>query len=126
MNKTRASSQRATASDVDRAGSTKRESKSLDFTSKFDPTSESDWLELIKDIVAMANSGGGIIVVGVYDNGQPAVSDLSAVLELDPAIVTDKIFSCTGEHFDGIFIHEGRRSRHKVATRRCSPSGRHV
>jgi hypothetical protein len=115
MNKTRASSPRATASVVDRAGSTKRESKSLDFKSKFDPASESDWLELIKDIVAMANSGGGIIVLGVYDNGQPAASDLSAVLELDPAIVTDKIFSCTGEHFDRIVIHEGRRSRHKVA-----------
>jgi len=77
--------------------------------------SEGDWLELIKDIVAMANSGGGTIVVGVYDNGQPATSELSGVLELDPAVVTDKIFSCTGDHFDGVAIEEGRRLKHKVA-----------
>jgi len=34
------------------------ESASADFKSSFDPQSKQDWCELIKDIVAMSNSGG--------------------------------------------------------------------
>ena len=41
------------------------ESASLDFKSCFDPESKQDWCELIKDMVAMSNSGGGTIIVGV-------------------------------------------------------------
>jgi hypothetical protein len=35
------------------------ESTTLDFKSSFDPDSKQDWCELIKDMLAMSNSGGG-------------------------------------------------------------------
>ncbi len=38
------------------------ESQRLDFKRQVDPASPADWCELIKDIVAIANSGGGTIV----------------------------------------------------------------
>jgi hypothetical protein len=41
------------------------ESAELEFKAAFDPASPSEWCELIKDIVAMANSGGGLIVFGI-------------------------------------------------------------
>ena len=43
----------------------KRESKSIDFKEKFDPTSDCDWCEVVKDIVAIANSEGGFIIIGL-------------------------------------------------------------
>ena len=45
------------------------ETADLDFKSAFDPASTRDWCELVKDIVAFANSGGGCIVFGVNDDG---------------------------------------------------------
>src|ERR1700745_3001494 len=42
--------------------SAKRESKTVDFKTAFDPDRASDWCELIKDMVAVANSGGGTIL----------------------------------------------------------------
>jgi Schlafen, AlbA_2 len=76
------------------------ESASLDFKSAFDPQSKQDWCELIKDMIAMSNSGGGLIIVGVNDDGTPAEnSDLSPLLSVDPADVTNKIHSYTDQHF---------------------------
>lgn len=64
----------------------KSESKSLDFKSAFDPDRPADWCELLKDIVAMANSGGGTILIGVADDGQPlGGSGALKILQTDPA-----------------------------------------
>ena len=57
----------------------------LDFKERFDPSVTSECVELVKDIVAMANSGGGLIVIGVSDNGKASKADVRAVLNLDPA-----------------------------------------
>ncbi len=75
------------------------ESASLDFKSSFDPESKQDWCEVIKDIVAMSNSGGGTIVVGVDDDGNLSNSDSAPLLAVDPADVTNRIHSYTDQHF---------------------------
>ena len=41
---------------IERARVAKRESKYLDFKERFDPGSLGEWCELLKDLVAMANS----------------------------------------------------------------------
>jgi hypothetical protein len=41
------------------------ESATVDFKESLDPGSKQDWCELIKDIVAMTNSGDGCIVIGL-------------------------------------------------------------
>jgi len=61
-----------------------KESADLDFKSGFDPAAAQDWCELVKDIVAMANSGGGLVVFGVNDDGTPAKGDLKPLLAVDP------------------------------------------
>src|ERR1035438_10821193 len=40
------------------------ESESVEYKSSFDSNSPADWAEIIKDIVALANSGGGAIIFG--------------------------------------------------------------
>jgi predicted HTH transcriptional regulator len=73
-----------------RALEAKRESKTIDFKRTFNPDQGADWCELVKDIVAMANSGGGYIIVGVNDDGSSAGDAYcEALLGLDPAQLTD-------------------------------------
>ncbi|HBE45284.1 MAG TPA: hypothetical protein DDW17_07525 [Deltaproteobacteria bacterium] len=98
--------------DVKRA---KKESKYLDFKEKFDPNSSKDWCEIIKDIIAMSNSGGGLIVFGVKNDSSPSQEDISAILKTDPAQITDKIAKYTGEQFDNFNIQEIDRNGHKTA-----------
>lgn len=90
------------------------ESATVDFKSCFDPTSKQDWCELIKDIVAMANSGGGLIVVGVEDDGSPSDWDLTPLLSVDPADVTNRVHSYTEQHFAAFEVFSGQRRGHAV------------
>lgn len=88
----------------------KRESKRLDFKRSFDPASTADWCEILKDIAAFANSGGGNILVGVNNDGSPSGdTSVGTVLALDPAMVTDKVASYTGAQFDGVAIVEATK-----------------
>lgn len=91
------------------------ESATLDFKSSFDPDSKQDWCELIKDIVAMSNSGGGSIVVGVDDDGNLSNSDIAPLLAVDPADVTNRIYSYTDQHFAAFHITQGLWSGKPVA-----------
>ena len=91
------------------------ESASLDFKSSFDPESKQDWCELIKDIVAMSNSGGGSIVVGVDDDGNLSNSDIAPLLAVDPADVTNRVHSYTDQHFAAFDIVQGLRFGKPVA-----------
>jgi predicted HTH transcriptional regulator len=69
------------------------ESAAIDFKGRFDLNAKGDWCELIKDIVAMTNSGGGSILFGLDDDGQPTGLDSTEILRCDPADITNKLFS---------------------------------
>ena len=64
------------------------ESAALDFKAEFDGSKQA-WCELVKDVVAMANSGGGCIFIGVTGDGAPSGHDISAVLKIDGADITN-------------------------------------
>lgn len=98
-----------------RARDAKRESKRVEFKEQFDPSVEGEWIELIKDFAAIANSGGGVVVVGVANDGSSSGADVGAVLALDGAKIADKLVRYVGEHFDSFEIHEERRAGAKVA-----------
>lgn len=100
---------------VDKGLKAKRESKLVDFKRSFDPSSAGEWCELIKDIVAMANSDGGVILVGLENGGDPSGEDVTAVLNLDHATIVDKIRRYTGCQFSEIEIQEAKKQGHKVA-----------
>jgi hypothetical protein len=81
---------------IQRALSAKRESKYIEFKQEFDPTLPSEWCELIKDIVAIANSGGGIIVFGLGNTGIPTGKSVGPIASIDPADIANKISKYTG------------------------------
>jgi hypothetical protein len=86
------------------------EEPDLDFKAAFDPTSNGDWCELVKDLVAMANSGGGHIVFGVNDDGTPSGIDVSHIREVDPATIVDKIEKYTDQHFAAFGVSTAKRN----------------
>jgi hypothetical protein len=76
-------------------GST-RESKHIEFKRGFDPNSQANWCEVVKDIVAIANSGGGIILFGLDSSGKPSGQSVEAIEGVDPADLANKIAKYTG------------------------------
>jgi hypothetical protein len=94
----------------------------LDFKRELDTTSTPEWCEIIKDIVAFANSGGGVIVFGVNNDGSNSGSDISAILSFDVANITDKIEAYTGHQFAGLEIAEIYRAGEIRAALIISPA----
>lgn len=97
------------------------ETDEVDFKSSFDAGALRDWLELIKDIAAFANSGGGYILVGLNDDGSPSGADISALLAVDPADVGNRIHKYTGQHFSGVEFLECQKSGHEICAIRVLP-----
>lgn len=108
--------------DLTKAKTAKRETTHLEFKEQLDVGSERDWCEVIKDIVALANSGGGLLLIGLRNDGSASGSDVGDVLALDPATVTDKIFRFTGEHFSEFAIEALKRSGRTIAAVDIGPS----
>jgi EC042_2821-lke REase len=48
---------------LSRAAGAKRSSKRVALREGFDPDANGDWIELVRDVAALANSGGGVIVL---------------------------------------------------------------
>lgn len=93
---------------IKKATEARRESKYVDFKSCFSDSNEF-WLGIIKDIVAMANTGGGIIIFGLNNDATPSECDVSSFFEdstYDPAKFSDKIRKYTGTNFGDFEIIE--------------------
>lgn len=94
---------------------TPRESAAVDFKESIDFDSPKDRCEIVKDIVAMANSGGGYLLIGVKDDGTLSAFDVTLVLNLDLAKITDQIRKYTEQHFSEFEIYEAQRNGGKIA-----------
>jgi hypothetical protein len=81
---------------IERALTATRESKHVEFKQGFDTNLPQDWCEVIKDIVAIANSGGGVILFGLDNVGAPVGACLEAISRTDPADIGNKIVKYTG------------------------------
>jgi Schlafen, AlbA_2 len=93
----------------------KGECDCLDFKSGFNPSITGDWCELIKDVVAMANSGGGCVIVGLSDEGKLSGESVAAFIGLDSADIGNKIHKYTGHHFSEFSIERREVDAGEVA-----------
>lgn len=78
----------------------------IEFKESFDPTSGQDWCEIIKDLIAIANSGDGVIVFGLNSKGLPTGDNVAAVFKPDPADITNKIYRYTGFQFSAFTVEK--------------------
>jgi len=99
---------------IEKALTAKRESKYVEFKEMFNPRSPQDWCEITKDIVAIANSGGGIILFGVDNAGIPSGVSIDDISALDPADVANKISKYTGSVDLEFEIRELKKNKRKL------------
>lgn len=90
------------------------ESAIVEFKSSFDPARAGDWLEITKDLVALANSGGGTLLIGVNDDGTPSGADVAVALSIDPADLTNRINKYTNTQFHAFEIGACQKEGHPV------------
>ena len=92
-----------------------RESRTIEFKESFNPNDSGQSLEVLKDLVAIANSGGGTLVIGIDNLGNCSDSDVKPVLSYDHAKYCDLIKKYTSQHFSDFEIVERKRDGHAVA-----------
>lgn len=99
----------------------KRESKSVEFKEQFLPTDARQSLEVLKDIVAIANSGGGALAVGIDNSGAASRSDVKPVLTHDHAKYCDTIRKYTLQNFCDFEVVDAEKDGHAVAVFLINP-----
>ncbi len=100
---------------IEKSLTANRETKFIEFKSEFDITSKQDWCEVIKDIISISNSGGGIIAFGLNDTGEPTGYDATALLNYDSADITNKISRYIGMQFSEFNIIEKQKNGNNIA-----------
>jgi hypothetical protein len=104
----------APQSDVEKALALDAETSGVEFKTSFNPNEKGEFLEVLKDILAMANSGGGIVVFGLMSNGTPSGADLKCAASLDPAKITDAIYKYTDCQFQKLELCKMRKGNHEL------------
>lgn len=72
-------------------------------------------LEILKDIIAIANSGGGTLAIGINNSGESSGADVKPVLNYDHAKYCDLIKKYTMQNFADFELVEVQKSGHSVA-----------
>ena len=93
----------------------RRESRSVEFKESFIPTDPRQSLEVLKDIVAIANSGGGTLAVGINNTGEASGSDVKPVLDHDHAKYSDLIRKYTLQNYTDFEVVEAEKDGYPVA-----------
>ena len=108
--------------DIRAALSAKRETRLVEFKGEFNVDSQGDWCELIKDLIAISNQGGGMVLIGVGNDGKPTGFDVTAVLVLDPAKITDKVSPYIGGQQFEWEVSAAKKGGHQVAILKVPPA----
>jgi hypothetical protein len=98
-----------------------RESKAVALKPQVSSKEPKAWLELVRDVVAMANSGGGTIVVGVDRTGTPTGWRSERFLRLGGGELLVAVAHHVGEPFDDIRVTPATKRGHRIAVIRVGP-----
>ena len=92
-----------------------KEKRCLDYKSDFRPSEPGGWQEIIKDIVAISNAGGGHIVVGATSEGKPSGVTLNEMQLLDQAHYVDQISKYTSAPFGELEVDFHKVDKKEIA-----------
>jgi hypothetical protein len=101
---------------IEEALSATRETRAVEFKEEFDPSDRRSLCETVKDVLALANSSGGVIVVGVDGQGRPTGQDVRRLLDTDPADLVNKVSAYMGVPFDALTVRAHPKGGKVVAT----------
>jgi hypothetical protein len=109
-----------TADDISAALVAARPTQRVAFWPELKPSTPGVWCELAKDAVALANSGGGVIVFGVGRDGALTGWNPEHLLQVGMARLHREVGAYVGGELD-LRVAPGRRHGRKVATIQVSP-----
>jgi hypothetical protein len=82
---------------LSRAAEAKRSSKRVELKQQFDPRVDADSLELLRDVVALANSGGGVVVLDRSDH-------------IDEELIHQQLDRYAEPEFEAFELHDIKRA----------------
>jgi hypothetical protein len=100
---------------VEAALASARPSTRVAFWTELKPATPGVWVELAKDVAALANSGGGVVVFGVARDGSPTGWNPEHLLQVGMGRVHRELDPYVGGPLD-LTVAAGRRQGRKVAT----------
>jgi predicted HTH transcriptional regulator len=104
---------RLTGQKIDELLTRKRESAKLDYKREWDPQRNREVLELTKDLVSMANTAGGYVVIGMGDGGEEVGLSVAQLDKLDEATLRAQVQSFIGTplelFLDRTIVRESKR-----------------
>jgi hypothetical protein len=92
-----------------------RESRGIEFKEKFDPADTGQCVELLKDIVAICNSGGGTLAIGINDAGEASGADIKPILAYDHSKYCNLVKKYTMQDFCDFEVIKGQKDGQAVA-----------
>ncbi len=104
----------ATRDHLGKALGARRQSKHVAFRASFDPTSDRQWCELVRDLVAMANTDGGALVLGLDDAGAAVGVDPAIFRALDRSSVTERVRHLTGYDLPELTVRRAEKDTRPV------------
>ena len=90
------------------------ETTRVEFKSTFNADQKGELLEIVKDIVAMTNSGGGVILFGLRSDGTVSGSGMDHKASADPAKITDAIYRYTDCQFQNFELRRVTKGGHEL------------
>ena len=105
---------------LQRALRASRASAKVDFVRGLDPSAAGDWCDLATDVAALANSGGGVIVVGVDGAGRPSGWEPAGLRALDAGGLLDRIAPYVSDVVD-LVVAPARKDGHDVVVITVEP-----
>jgi Schlafen, AlbA_2 len=104
------------------------ERQHLEFKADWDYQSDEARLELLKDIAALANGGGGYLFIGIRDDGKGRAQRLESLSAADAAkksqILRGICLDHISERIDGLEVRDRSIRGHAIVAVRIPPSDR--
>jgi len=91
------------------------ETSTYAFRTSFDVHSQSDWVTIIRDIIAMSNSGGGLLLIGLNPDGTPSGFNVSSILAYERSQLTAKLLQYTGTNIENVTIAQASKYGRRLA-----------
>lgn len=86
----------------------------IEFKATLDLREKKDQLRLVAEVVAMANAGGGVIRIGVDDDGYEIGIDANTAARFDPATVANLVDSFLGTDHVEVAVHRRHLSAERL------------
>jgi hypothetical protein len=106
---------RAGTSLLDQALAARRGSRRIALVHGVDQDDLQARLELLRDVAALSNSGGGVLLVGVDRTGQPTGWDPGALLRAGANALVDELATYVGERVEGVKMAPARKGTARLA-----------